>query len=173
MKTKRHGRRTRRGLETRTTATSKRRRRRQRSLHLQLKKEVVKPSYDRPRPNLQGQRHHLQAYRTRETNANRTSTNRDCLPSEPRVAGARSQGDHQGLSSENKIPTRAVQAEDRTTTKFTSNLHEKTSQSSCTGYHRQVDAQYDEEVWHRHKHLQGPFCKSSRCGGVQKKRDVP
>merc|ERR1719400_2067796 len=81
--------------------------------------------------------------------------------------------DHQGLSSENKIPTRAVQAEDRTTTKFTSNLHEKTSQSSCTGYHCQVDAQYDEEVWHRHKHLQGPFCKSSRCGGVQKKRDVP
>ena len=33
--------------------------------------QVVKPSYDRPRPNLQGQRHHLQAYRTRETNANR------------------------------------------------------------------------------------------------------
>merc|ERR1719357_808734 len=112
-------------------------------------------------------------YRTRKANANRTSTNRDCLPSEPRIAGTRSQGDHQRLSSENKIPTRAVQAEDRTTTKFTSNLHEKASQSSCTGYHRQVDAQYDEEVWHRHKHLQGPFCKSSRCGGVQKKRDVP
>ena len=62
----------------------------------------------------------------------------DYLPSEPRIARTRSQEDHQGLSSENKIPTRAVQAEDRTTTKFTSNLHEKTSQSSCTGYHRQV-----------------------------------
>ena len=66
------------------------------------------------------------------------STNRDYLPSEPRIARARSQGNHQGLSLENKIPTRAVQAEDKTTTKFTSNLHEKASQSGCTGYHRQV-----------------------------------
>ena len=42
-----------------------------RRYHISNLSQVVKPSYDRPRPNLQGQRHHLQAYRTRETNANR------------------------------------------------------------------------------------------------------